>query len=211
MSSAEKIVSNPRWEIVGKMPHFSQEKIRQEPMIFSCDREHARRFGGRIMAAFLKHLPVGRWIIDSKVTMLMPGMYPCIPGWHHDDVPRTRSDGQPNYTSASWDSASHVATVVGDASLTEFVSEPITLRVPRVGRTIYREWDKQLRRRPPKSAQISSGDIIYFETEALHRGMPATKRGWRIFIRASINSTRRIRNERRSQVQVYLDDISLGW
>lgn len=25
---------------------------------------------------------------DVKVTMLMPGMYPCIPGWHVDNVPR---------------------------------------------------------------------------------------------------------------------------
>lgn len=27
----------------------------------------------------------------------MPGMFLAIPGWHHDNVPRTVNNGQPNY------------------------------------------------------------------------------------------------------------------
>lgn len=31
---------------------------------------------------------IDEWTIDIKVHMLMPGQYPCIPGWHIDLVPR---------------------------------------------------------------------------------------------------------------------------
>jgi len=32
--------------------------------------------------------PVERYVVDSKIHMLMPGQYPCIPNWHYDMVPR---------------------------------------------------------------------------------------------------------------------------
>jgi len=34
------------------------------------------------------------YIIDVKVHMLMPGQYPCIPGWHLDMVPRDKDNNQ---------------------------------------------------------------------------------------------------------------------
>lgn len=32
--------------------------------------------------------PIKDGVVDARVSMLMPGQYPCIPGWHLDLVPR---------------------------------------------------------------------------------------------------------------------------
>src|SRR5215470_8347004 len=122
------------------MPKFDEQAIKAEPMLFSASWEFARTNGGPITNAFLdsvvtqiKH-PA---IIDSRVHMLMPGWFPCIPGWHLDDVPRTRADGQPNHESLAYKSE-HVCTVVGDASLTQFVEGDISLEdVPVFGGVVY--------------------------------------------------------------------------
>lgn len=61
--------------------------------------------------------------IDSRVHMLMPGWYPCIPGWHHDDVQRTRKDKQPDYFAENPIRAQHIMMLVGaDVSATEFAT-----------------------------------------------------------------------------------------
>lgn len=200
----------PSWDVVGRMEEYPQDTIRLEPMVFACNKSRAVAFGGIIMENFVDLLPEGKWIIDSKVTMLMKRMWPCIPGWHHDDVPRTRKDGQPDYMNPRWNAAEHIATVIGDASLTEFIDQKVELPLPRSG-TIYQKWDKLLGGMKLRTRQIRSGDLVAFEAQTLHRGMPATESGWRIFIRASIGSTRKFYNERRTQVQVYVDDPSLGW
>lgn len=36
----------------------------------------------------LLEYPIERYVVDSKIHMLMPGQYPCIPNWHYDMVPR---------------------------------------------------------------------------------------------------------------------------
>lgn len=30
------------------------------------------------------------WVVDAKVHMLMPAMFPCIPNWHGDAIPRDK-------------------------------------------------------------------------------------------------------------------------
>lgn len=101
------------------LPDFAQEQVKNEPMLFSCDWRVAQDLGGPLTQAFLARLGES-WenegvIIDSRVHMLMPGWFPCIPGWHHDDVPRERSDGQPNYHNPSYRSE-HVMALVGGGS-----------------------------------------------------------------------------------------------
>lgn len=77
------------------------EIVKNEPMLFSCDLDATRELGGPITRAWLDAIltdaSIGPYIIDTRVHMLMPGFWPCIPGWHHDDVPREREDGQPDY------------------------------------------------------------------------------------------------------------------
>lgn len=213
------LLFKPVWVRDGKMSLYSQTQIKKEPMLFSADYKYAKRKGGPITKEFLKHLdPKKEWVIDSRVHMLMPGWYPCIPGWHHDDIPRTRSDGQPNYKQNVQKLdyyADHVMTVVGDASLTEFLAEGILLPYIPVGKVFYKEWNeminKHLLKYKDKVAKVNDGDVIRFESYAFHRGMPATKSGWRFFIRASTNTERPVLNEMRTQVQVYMSDLEGGW
>lgn len=39
-------------------------------------------------------LPHRDYVADIKVHMLMPGMYPCIPNWHYDLIPRDKNKNQ---------------------------------------------------------------------------------------------------------------------
>jgi hypothetical protein len=91
--------------VVKTKKHFSSQKekvglfaidvdnseIKKEPMFFNSDFDYAYLNGGKITRSFLDNLPDG-WridvVFDSRIHMLMPGWYPSIPGWHHDDVPR---------------------------------------------------------------------------------------------------------------------------
>jgi len=81
---------------------FTQDDVKNEPMFFNSDLDFASKNGGPITRAFIKHFISEQgdrrpYVFDSRVHMLMPGWYPCIPGFHHDDVPRSTSTGQPNY------------------------------------------------------------------------------------------------------------------
>lgn len=67
--------------------------IKNEKMFFNSDLVFAYENGGPITKSFIDNLPE-EWktnsVFDSRVHMLMPGWYPAIPGWHHDDVPRPK-------------------------------------------------------------------------------------------------------------------------
>ncbi len=200
------------------MPSASEEAIKQEPMLFKCDRAHAQYWGGPLTRAFLSALPKefhrNPIYVDSRTHMLMPGWYPCIPGWHHDDVPRDRCDGQPEYANPSY-STKHVLALWGDASLTEFAEGDASFPEIPIGSVVYKEWH------PIVEQKIESGELsrfivpelrmIGFNDRAWHRGVAAHKSGWRFFIRATVGSGERPRNERRTQVQVYLPALNDGW
>ncbi len=92
---------NSRFEVGPEFGDFDQAAVKNEPMLFNCDFRTAYEIGGPITRAFLDAIECDGYggIIDTRVHMLMPVWFPCIPGWHHDDVPRSRPDGQPNYES----------------------------------------------------------------------------------------------------------------
>jgi len=147
--------------------------------------------------------------------MLMTGWYPCIPGWHLDDIPRTRKDGQPDHRSPIY-KADHVMGIVGEVSKTEFVFGKLRLYdVPEGKGTIYEIWNKEidllLKRGRIKIRAVEPGRVIYFDHECFHRGTPTTRPGWRWFIRITRNSQRKFLNEVRTQTQVYLTAPFDGW
>ena len=75
------------------------EDINNEPMLFACDSMFAKRQADIHEAMYLAefidraeaHWPGYDLVIDSRCHMLMPGMYPGIPGWHFDECPRSSS------------------------------------------------------------------------------------------------------------------------
>jgi hypothetical protein len=205
----------PKFKVVGQMPIYSESVIKNEPMLFSADMHFAYNKGGSIIRRFidsaLSKTPKDDWIIDVKVAMLMKGWYPCIPGWHHDDIPRSTPNGQPNYDNPEY-KAEHIFCVIGDCSMTEFFKGIITL--PKVeNNTVYGVWNHLINKNIIEADifKCKNGELYYFTDSDFHRGVPATKSGWRVFIRASRSTNRIFHNEIRNQVQIYLPAHEAGW
>ena len=195
---------------------FSDRDIKNEVMLFNCDFDFALSVATPITKAALLDFKK-RWgsenlIIDTRVHMLMPGWFPCIPGWHHDDVPRG-ADGQPDYT--VFNPVRHWILLLNAAvAPTEFLTTEVRLDRPAPGKTVYGEWHKDIEAIEPlqKSTQLArSGDWYEFDAGTFHRGTAAVRSGWRYFMRISRNSTRVPTNEVRRQVQVYLPALTAGW
>ncbi len=216
-------------EEVGKIHgNYDDFMIKTEPMLFNNDMEGAWKNGLGITRRFLNKLP-DDWfdaplVIDSRVHMLMPGWYPCIPGWHHDDVPRVRSDGQPEYEKPT-DRAEHILMLVNaHLAPTEFALGCATFDVPPVGSVIYEEWHSEvnLAIKAQELVVQSAPDktLVKFNDRSWHRGVAATGNGWRFFIRASryfdkdgnpIPRRNKRTNEVRNQVQIYMSAENAGW
>lgn len=195
--------------------------VKNEPMMFNATLEWAHENGGPITRKFIESLPVG-WepdsIIDSRVHMLMPGWWPCIPGWHHDDVPRSVVTGQPNYVDPEYSSEHILGLVNADTAPTEFLIGDISLELPTRGETIYRVWNDQIDEAISTNTglqvvQAESQMLYQFDCNTFHRGTQCVKGGWRWFGRVSRNTDRMKSpsNEIRRQVQVYLEMPTMGW
>lgn len=207
---------------------FSQDQVKAEPMFFNCDLQFAWDKGGKVTRAFIDALP-GGWerdvVIDSRVHMLMPGWYPAIPGWHHDDVPRAIlppgqhfiTGGQPDYDNPRYKSEHIMGLINGEVCPTQFVIGECPMPAIPEGELIYRKWhtevEKLIAEEKVKVHTTQSGKLIYFDCDAFHTGQKSEKSGWRWFARISRNTerTKKITNEIRSQVQVYLEFPMEGW
>lgn len=157
--------------------------------------------------------------IDTRVHMLMPGWWPCIPGWHHDDVPRRASDGQPNYDNPEYKSKHILALVNGDICPTNFaVGECEMTEVPS-GEVIYKHWHNEVEQHIAngvlKRVAVPSNKLVYFDCDSFHEGTQAVRRGWRWFGRVSWDAGyeqgRPHFNEIRRQVNVYMTNPTEGW
>jgi hypothetical protein len=223
------MIIDSRYEVLYPVINpYGVNSIKNEPMLFNCDMGHARDLGGPITREVLSKLP-DDWqdvpvVVDSRVHMLMPGWYPCIPGWHHDDVPRTRADGQPNYGPGQCRSEHIFALVNGNICPTAIATGAIDFVEPELGKVIYREWHPVVERWIAcglfKKEFVPSNRLIKFDDRTWHTGTPAVENGWRFFIRISryfspdgkpIQRGNERTNEVRRQVQVYMDNPNDGW
>ncbi len=215
-----------------KLEHvvFKDNVVKNEPMLFNNDLKGAYTNGGVITTLALDILPED-WreadlVIDSRVHMLMPGWYPCIPGWHHDDVPRTRSDGQPNYEDAQR-SEHGIFLVNSHIAPTEFALGDARFNDVPLGETVYAQWHKEVGERISSAnlvtKKVPNMQWIFFDDRTWHRGVAAVENGWRFFIRVSryytlqdgqkvYNARSNVRtNEVRKQVQIYMQAENAGW
>lgn len=191
-----------------------QTTVKNEPMLHRATRSFAEDHGGPLTHRFLAALDWNEVVIDSRVHMLMPGMYPCIPGWHHDDVPRSRADGQPNYETPEYKSE-HCMAFWGDCSLTEFALGEHEITIPPIGEKIYKALSPQVERLcvsgELKRVTAPECRLIFFDWQAWHRGSETTKPGFRFFIRGTRNSGLKARNEIRQNANVYMPVLEEGW
>lgn len=228
MNSDKKF--NSRFETRG---HFAGDvtnaQIKNEPMFFNCDLQFAWENGGPITRSFIEALPddwVGaRAVFDSRVHMLMPGWFPAIPGYHHDDVPRPEipvgqhfaTSGQPDYDNPRYRSEHIMGLVNADICPTHFAVGECTM--PRVddGELIYRRWHVEVESLLADGGLVLQNapdrTLVQFDCDAFHSGTKAVGNGWRWFGRLSRNTDRadKITNEIRKQVQVYMEFPMEGW
>lgn len=202
------------------MPNFEQSIVKNEPMFFNCSPEFAYEHGGDITKKFLSLSGMldQKCVIDTRVHMLMKGWYPCIPGWHHDDVPRTTSTGQPNYSNPEYFAKHILGLVNGDICPTEFAIGECELPEVEQDNVCYREWhpmiDEFCESGIMQRYQATGNPIIMFDAHSFHRGQIASENGWRWFGRISYDTDRvkMITNEIRKQVQVYIPAPDyMGW
>lgn len=209
-------------QLGSKLSEFDQDIVKNEPMFFNSSWAYCMRNGGPITQAFcnalfksenIEHLK--DLVIDTRVHMLMQGWYPCIPGFHHDDVPRSGPKGQPNYDTPEYRSNHVCALINGNICPTEFAIGKFYMnRVPD-SEIIYKRWHKDVERAiklgDVKSVLAPSNQLIYFNDRTFHQGTRANRGGWRWFGRASWNTDRKPTDEIRRQVQVYLEHPMEGW
>jgi len=211
------------FELLSELSAWSQDTVKSEQMLFSCDIQYALAMGGPITKEFIRKCPAEfinspDAIFDSRVHMLMPTWIPAIPGWHLDDVPRTRPDGQPDHSTPVY-KAEHVMAIVGDEAQanTEFLTGNIELEDVELHskRSIYGIWNDELEELISASKLtpqvIPTKRVIKFDWQSFHRGVAAKGNGWRWFGRLTINTHRKPTNELRQQVQVYMPWPTEGW
>lgn len=196
------------------IPSWIDSVVKNEPMFFSASLDFAWDRGSHITRNFISGLPWD-WlgddvIVDSRVHMLMKGWFPCIPGYHHDDVPRSGLNGQPNYFNPEYRSNHLMGLVNAEICPTEFALGQIELEVPKEG-IIYKEWHKAVEASNLYRLKAESGVYIEFDDRSFHQGTRAVGDGWRWFIRLSKGTHRKPTNEVRRQVQVYLENAMEGW
>lgn len=208
---------------------ISNDEIKKEPMFFNSDFHYAMERGGEITKSFLSALP-RNWrqeplVFDSRVHMLMPGWYPAIPGWHHDDVPRPEipvgqhfiTAGQPDYDNPRYKSDHILGLVNSDVCPTHFAVGECTMPAVGENELIYRTWhpevERLIREGSMKSEVCKDRTLYYFDCDTFHTGTKAISNGWRWFGRVSRNTERisKITNEIRVNAQVYLEFPMEGW
>lgn len=205
------------------MANVADDELRQLPQFFRGSLDYVYRMGGPLYRRILNAAPLQnnrRHIsIDSRVHMLMPGWWPCIPGWHCDDFYRPNNgrpnDGQPDLRGIARDpslNSMHHGLVLGSVAPTEFLDEPIelddeVLDAPVVSAACHAE----IERLKPRTTFAKPGEFISFDALVLHRGVQAKKAGWRLFVRITESDHYEPLNEIRTQTQVYLSDAGAGW
>lgn len=227
-----------------KLPDFTQDEVKNEPMFFNCDPNFAFKNGGEITKSFLTKFLVDiameaghkdpflpkemfqdshtlsdrlqyNFIFDSRVHMLMPNWYPCIPGYHFDDVPRTLPNGQPDHKNPIYRSRHCLALVNGDICPTQFALCEAEFSEVGDNEIAYKKWHPEVINHIKSCKLITilapTNTLIYFDWNTWHQGTRCIRSGWRWFGRLSWNTNRKPTNEIRKQVQVYLEFPMEGW
>jgi len=204
---------------------WSIAQIKKEPMFWQSSLDFVLQHKAPIHKNFIENLKFSASkygvipediIIDSRIHMFVgKNIYPAIPGWHHDDVPRGLN-GQPDYLAMPY-KANHALALYGDpVCQTEFATGSLQLQIPDSG-VVYEQWHPQIERLVRggylKSHICDMHRIYLFDAFTWHQAVPSTGPGWRFFIRASwgFDGHRKPMNEIRNNAQVYMPYPNQGW
>lgn len=204
-----------KWPLaqIKKEPMFWQSSL---PFIMEHDAPIHKSFFEALKNSCPDRILPDDIIVDSRIHMFVgKNIYPAIPGWHHDDVPRG-VNGQPDYLAMPY-VAKHALALYGDPICqTEFATGKLQLQIPDSG-VIYEQWHPQVERLVRggylKSHICNMHQIYLFDAKTFHQAVPSTGPGFRLFIRASWNfdGKRKPMNEIRANAQVYMPYPNQGW
>lgn len=147
------------------------------------------------------HIP-SEWVVDIKIHMLMPRQFPCIPNWHCDNVKRI--NGVVDYENIN-PNAPPMYLWLSEGPCTEFLARDVTLKSVANHGELHEELE--LLKNVVDTTHIKPQQWISMKQNTPHRGVAATKDGWRVFVRLthkSIDSDRPVISELRRHCQVYL-------
>lgn len=205
-----------RVDTVGNIPGTRElTQIAREPSFFSCSPEfilsqdcplHIEILNG-IKSTYsykaAKNSALGLTeLVDSRITQTMPGMYPSIPGWHCDNVPRAKDYNQPDLNLTD-DRVQHFMAYISSCknhTNTEFAVGEYKIDINPSD--VWGSLDRSLVKEPPMGKFCEEGEIVRFNQEAIHRASPTLNSGWRLWLRVSFVN-RPVQNVIRKQVQVY--------
>lgn len=120
-----------------------------------------------------------RWVVvDVKVTEIVPGRHPCLPGWHCDTVLDPHHETRPEV---------HHLFVSGGASLTEFVAAPVELAIgPAPSPAAFlADVNRQLAALAPPVRAVPSCRLVAYGRFDLHRGTRGRARETRLLVRVT--------------------------
>ncbi|ANA86572.1 hypothetical protein PBI_CLUBL_74 [Gordonia phage ClubL] len=197
--------------------YISDDQIEGTPNLRRAGLSDAILFGGPAVRDLLERSPIvgdrEYVFVDTKVTMLMPGWYPAIPGWHTDGVPRGEKGDPSDYGNPSLPkqltqrSPRFHTIVAGVPCLTEFLLGYYELEIEHdEDSKMYGEMTNLVSKmayhgRVPQPQVWSSWDWWQ-----IHRATESRHRGWRLLIRITESDLVRpsTRDFIRTQNQVYV-------
>lgn len=209
---------------VGDLGDFTEEQIQAEPMIYGGSIMWTRIHGGIMTARALTLVELAGmdldWharrgyhpVIDTKVVLLMPGMYSCIPGWHCDGVIRKKRGSQPDLSTLDEEVDHFLVSYDSENGETapEFLDHLIGVPPNAIDPDqVWKSVNSHISKSELSRSQYGNGEMVKFQRSSLHRGVPAMVRQWKYFFRLSFYHMPAM-NEIRKQVQVYTD-VNGGW
>jgi hypothetical protein len=199
---ADRIEFTPNFSVAGTFhATYDHADFAGERSMYACSLDYARKHGGDIARLAIDSIPDdylsgadARGIypnVDIRVHHLVPGDFPAAPGWHCDSALRELRFGQRSGTRVPVEQSlvCTASTNPHGISNTQFLTHPCSIHLTPTDDE-YRLWQQvdQHIGEPTPDALFNSrdGQIVQFDTQTLHRAMPATRTGIRLFMRASL-------------------------
>lgn len=214
----------PQIEPVGRFtPIATIEEMAREPMVRSASLDFAIENGGpltrrilhshdfdlveRLAMAFGLHI-----VIDTRVQMLMPGMFPSIPGWHCDAIPRGDYNSQPDFSKLNPNAGHYIGSISthpNGVSNTRLLIDEIEVDI-KDDLPTWQQVHREVERVGADYYEMPDGIMTYFSPKTIHAASPTKNRGWRCWLRLSLYH-HPPKNEITNRTQVYILSEENGW
>ncbi|CCI88662.1 phage protein [Yersinia phage phiR1-RT] len=207
---------------------FTQADIKDTPGLWNAPLEIAINFGGKITQEALSSMNLTyeykHIIVDVKTHLLQPGMFPAIPGWHTDGVPRGGSmspaKGSPDINMQENARApKYHLMVLGIDCPTIFIKNrnvEVELLDTNLS-SLYKSLTQKVKAdiNLYDTYEIEPGFIYEWDWWELHTAQAARQSGWRYLIRVTetdyFEPQTDLNQIFRRQQQVFLPSTEFGW